>query len=292
MAIVCGSVGLIGKALVSRLRDEQCRIITIDPPGAVPSDPQSPGVPFAAETRLHGSLAETATWEALQARLRADGVAPRAFVHAVSGFASPNCSLGADQTCQEAAFCDVVGSAMLACEHVMPLMTGGDAAIVFLASVLAGWDTRAEAARYSASQAGLLALMRSLAVSGAPDGIRVNAVGLGLVVDELDGQPALPPEMFGRIPLGRAASPHDIVDAIMFLLSADARHVVGTTLVVDGGQSLQSWSNAPHAGQYRQPLTPRTPHPQPFSPRSGEKGAKAGASKSLLSRRVRRGGWG
>ncbi|MDF3017922.1 MAG: short-chain dehydrogenase/reductase, partial [Thermomicrobiales bacterium] len=148
----------------------------------------------------------------------------------------------------------------------------GEAAIVFLASVLAGWDTRAGAGRYSASQAGLLALMRSLALSGAPDAIRVNAVGLGLMVDDQDSQTALPPEILGRIPLGRAASPDDVVDAILFLLSADAGHIAGSTLVVDGGQSLQSWSNAPRVGHYPLALAQKTPHPPPFSPRSGEKG--------------------
>jgi NAD(P)-dependent dehydrogenase (short-subunit alcohol dehydrogenase family) len=242
VAIACGSDSLVGKALVSRLGDEQWRIITVDPPGAVPHD--------AAETRLHGPLEETATWVALQECLRDDGLTPRAFVHAVSGFASPDSSLGPDQNYRETAFCDVVRSAALGCEHVMPLMTGGDAAVVFLASVLAGWDTRAGAGRYSASQAGLLALMRSLALSGAADAIRVNAVGLGLVADDQDRQTALPPEILGRIPLGRAASPDDIVDAILFLLSADVGHIAGSTLAVDGGQSLQSWSNAPRVGQY------------------------------------------
>ena len=176
VAIVCGSDSLVGKALVSRLGDERWRIITIDPPDAVPH--------FAAETSLQGPLEEIATWEALQARLREDRITPRAFVHAVSGFVSPDSSLGADEKCGETVFCDVVGSAALACDHVMPLMTADDAAIVLVASVLAGWDTRAGAAGYSASQAGLLALARSLALSGAPDAIRVNAVVLGLVADD------------------------------------------------------------------------------------------------------------
>jgi NAD(P)-dependent dehydrogenase (short-subunit alcohol dehydrogenase family) len=255
VAIVCGSDSLVGKTLMSRLGDERWRIITVDPPGAMPHD--------AAETRLHGPLEETATWAALQARLRDEGLTPRAFVHAVSGFVSPDSSLGPDQGRWESVFCDVVRSAALGCEQVMPLMTGGDAAIVFLASVLAGWDTRAEAGRYGASQAGLLALMRSLALSGAPDAIRVNAVGLGLVADDQDRQAAAPPEILGRIPLGRAASPDDIVDAILFLLSADAGHITGSTLVVDGGQSLQSWSNAPRVGQYPQRFSPRMPNPQP-----------------------------
>jgi enoyl-[acyl-carrier-protein] reductase (NADH) len=179
----------------------------------------------------------------------------------------------------------------------MPLMAEGDAAIVLLASVLAGWDTRTGAGGYSASQGGLLALARSLALSGGPDGIRVNAVAAGLVAEDHDGQAAVPAAVAGRIPLGRAASPADIVDAIMFLLSADARHITGSTLVIDGGQSLQSCSNAPREGHYHDFLAPNVPHPQPppaslvpgpsktgegafttvvgstpFSARSGEKG--------------------
>jgi NAD(P)-dependent dehydrogenase (short-subunit alcohol dehydrogenase family) len=229
VAIVCGSDSLVGKALVSRLSDERWRIITVDPPGATAS--------YGADIRHYGPLEETGTWTALQARLHDGGLTPRAFVHAVSGFASPDCSLGPDQGNSETVFCDVVRSAALGCEHVMPLMTGGDAAIVFLASVLAGWDTRAGVSQYSASQAGLLALTRSLALSGAPDAIRVNAVGLGFVADDQDRQ-AAPPEILGRIPLGRSASPDDIVDTILFLLSADAGHITGSTLIVDGGQSL------------------------------------------------------
>jgi NAD(P)-dependent dehydrogenase (short-subunit alcohol dehydrogenase family) len=267
VAIICGSDSLAGKALVSRLADERWRIITVDSPGAVPH--------HAAESRLHGPLEEIATWEAVQARLCEDRITPRAFIHAVSGFTSPDGSQDADEKRGEAVFCDVVRSAALGCEHVMPLMTGGNAAIVFLASMLAGWDTRARESRYSASQAGLLALARSLALAGAPDAIRVNAVGLGLIAADQDEQ-LVPSEILDRIPLGRAANPDDVVDAILFLLSADAGHITGSTLVVDGGQSLQSWSNAPRAGRYPQPLAPKTPHsprhPLRGYPRSGEKG--------------------
>ena len=46
VVIVCGSDSLVGKALVSRLGDERWRIITVDPPGAVPH--------HAVETRIHG----------------------------------------------------------------------------------------------------------------------------------------------------------------------------------------------------------------------------------------------
>ena len=86
VAIVCGTDSLVGNALVSRLRDERWRIVAIDPPGAVGQQ--------AAEIRLHGPLAESATWQALRDRLRDDGVSPRAFIHAVSGFAGTDSPCG------------------------------------------------------------------------------------------------------------------------------------------------------------------------------------------------------
>ena len=57
-AVVCGSDSLVGNALLSRLRDERWRIVTIDPPGAVAHN--------AAAIRLHGPLEDPATWQALQ----------------------------------------------------------------------------------------------------------------------------------------------------------------------------------------------------------------------------------
>jgi NAD(P)-dependent dehydrogenase (short-subunit alcohol dehydrogenase family) len=273
VAIVCGNDSLVGNALVARLKDQRWRVATIDPLGADPH--------HGAEISLYGPLGEPATWQALRDRLRDHRLSPQVFIHAVSGFAGPDSPRGAGLNSQGATSCELLDGATLGCENVMPLMTGGEAAIVFLASVFADWDTYAEAGRYGASQAGLLALMRSLAVAGGPDGIRVNAVAAGLVSDET-GLLALPTEVRGRIPLGRAAIPDDIVDAILFLLSVDARHITGSTLVVDGGQSLQSWSNAPRDGNYPRRFSQNAPHPQPFSPRSEEKGAELGGKEPPL----------
>jgi len=202
----------------------------------------------AAEISLHGPLEEPATWQALRERLRDEGVGPRAFIHAMSGFAGPDSPGASGQKSQDPAFCDLIDGAMLGCEHVMPLMTDGDASVVFLGSDLAGWDTHAGTGPYSATQAGLLALMRSLTLSAGPRGIRVNAVATGLVADDQDGQ-ALPPEVRGRIPLGRAANPDDIVNAIMFLLSEDASLLVGNLVLVDGGTDAILNSRPPRSNE-------------------------------------------
>jgi len=41
-----------------------------------------------------------------------------------------------------------------------------------------------------------------------------------------------------------------VAAAVAFLASDDARHISGSLLLIDGGQTLQSWSNAPDADAY------------------------------------------
>jgi NAD(P)-dependent dehydrogenase (short-subunit alcohol dehydrogenase family) len=98
---------------------------------------------------------------------------------------------------------------------------------------------------YSLAKGALAAYARSLALVGAPDGIRVNVICPGPV-----DTPMLP-QFFGRepgadvsdlmanfigfVPLGRPAQPAEIAGVIAFLASDDAGFVTGVTLPVDGG---------------------------------------------------------
>jgi NAD(P)-dependent dehydrogenase (short-subunit alcohol dehydrogenase family) len=53
-----------------------------------------------------------------------------------------------------------------------------------------------------------------------------------------------------RIPLRRVGQPEDVAGPVLFLASDMARHITGTTLLIDGGQTMQSWSNAPDGEEY------------------------------------------
>jgi NAD(P)-dependent dehydrogenase (short-subunit alcohol dehydrogenase family) len=54
----------------------------------------------------------------------------------------------------------------------------------------------------------------------------------------------------GKIPLRRIGQPRDVAAMVAFLASEDAIHITGAGWLIDGGQTIQSWANAPRAGSY------------------------------------------
>lgn len=94
-------------------------------------------------------------------------------------------------------------------------------------------------AAYTASKGGVRALTKALAIELSPLGIRVNAIGPGLIATPLNAKARENPNYMknfeGRIPLGRIGTPADIAPVAVFLASDMARYVTGVTLPVDGG---------------------------------------------------------
>lgn len=88
---------------------------------------------------------------------------------------------------------------------------------------------------YSATKAGLEALVSSLAVEIAPYGVRVNAVAPGAIDTAMNPQALLGQRTARSIPLRRVGDPEDVAWPIVFLLGDEARYVTGASLVVDGG---------------------------------------------------------
>jgi NAD(P)-dependent dehydrogenase (short-subunit alcohol dehydrogenase family) len=96
---------------------------------------------------------------------------------------------------------------------------------------------------YSASKAALDSMTKSMALEWAGKGIRVNGVAPGHVLTEgveadfaagrLDRA-----AMMQRIPAGRVADVADVAEAVLFLASERARHIVGATLTIDGGEGM------------------------------------------------------
>jgi len=124
------------------------------------------------------------------------------------------------------------------------LMTG-PGAMVAISSIAGGVYGWGEHAHYGAAKAGVVGLVRSVAVELAPRGIRVNTVVPGYVVtpQSLDPVNSLGPEGLDRagrgIPLGRAGRPEEIATVIRFLTSPEASYLTGQEIVVDGGLTVR-----------------------------------------------------
>src|SRR5581483_10974796 len=146
----------------------------------------------------------------------------------------------------------------LSCKYGAPaLIQSGGGAIVNMGSSTAGWDVLPGSAPYMASKEGVHALTKNLALELAGYGIRVNAICPGIIQTQLsfDQSAAASENNFfkrfaQRIPLRRVGQPEDVTAAVAFLASDDARHITGSMLLIDGGQTLQSWSNAPEGDEY------------------------------------------
>lgn len=115
-------------------------------------------------------------------------------------------------------------------------------AIVNISSIAAR-RTAPEMLPYSIACAALDQMTRSMAVSLAPHGVRVNGVALGGVMTRglkaaLKERADLRAELTSVTPLGRVGEADEIAEAALFLASDRAGFVTGQILVVDGGRTL------------------------------------------------------
>lgn len=110
-----------------------------------------------------------------------------------------------------------------------------------VAGTVSSWP---EHSHYAAAKAGLVGLVKSLAVEFGADGVTANAVAPGVIrtPQALDPVNSLGPEgvdaVAAKIPAGRVGTPDDIAYVYQFLASEQASYVNGQLIVVDGARHL------------------------------------------------------
>jgi NAD(P)-dependent dehydrogenase (short-subunit alcohol dehydrogenase family) len=159
-------------------------------------------------------------------------------------------AIGSILTADRAQFEDVITTNLvgpfLAVRHAVPhLIRSAPASVILIASVVAVTAMK-ERVAYITSKAGLLGMMRSMALDLAEHRVRVNAISPSLVLTEL-AQEILSREVDSAAtlarrqaqhPLGRLGEPQDIGAAAVYLASEDSGWMTGQNLVIDGGLSV------------------------------------------------------
>jgi len=120
----------------------------------------------------------------------------------------------------------------------------GSGAIVNCSSI-GGILGGAQRGTYHGAKHGVIGLTKSAALEYAAHGIRINSICPGLFQTSMSdkmiaaGQKEALDAMLAQVPIGRLGRPEEIASVVLFLCSDMAGMVIGHTLVVDGGYSIQ-----------------------------------------------------
>lgn len=153
----------------------------------------------------------------------------------------PVTDLGRDQW--DAVISTNLTSAFLGAKYQIPAMLDrGAGSIVFVSSFVGYTAAMPGVAAYAASKAGMIGLMKSLAVEYGAQGIRANALlpggtqtAMADVMADTDEMREFVREMHA---LKRISEPHEQAEAALFLASEASSFVTGTAMLVDGGVSI------------------------------------------------------
>jgi NAD(P)-dependent dehydrogenase (short-subunit alcohol dehydrogenase family) len=130
--------------------------------------------------------------------------------------------------------------------EIAAMRTRGGGSIVNMSSVTSDITAVPANGLYAATKGGVNALTKAAAVEVAKDNISVNSLAFAaidipgdMIWRFLDSQGIAPEQLVCMFPIGRMGRPEELVAAVRYLCSDDARYVTGTMLVLDGGYTAQ-----------------------------------------------------
>lgn len=234
--VVTGGASGIGRATALRFLEEGCRVVVIDRDVAASAAldrevPELDAVLIAdvsreAEVRLAYQRID-ALWGGLDVLINNAGISRR----------HEFLEITADDW-RETLETNLTGLFMVAQQAARRMVAARRGVILNMASMNAhvGCPNYAD---YNASKAGVVELTRTMALELAP-AVRVMAVSPGAVrtpMQEAEYTEAMFAELDAKIPLRRHARPEEIAALFAFLASDEAPYLVGTSVLIDGGEA-------------------------------------------------------
>lgn len=247
VAVVTGGASGIGAATVRRFVEEGARVVVADVQ-------DQPGARLAVELEgsavfVHCDVTREENLEATVAlAVKEYGRLDVFYANAgVMGALGPiDCTRTADA---DVTIAVNLRGVLLSMKHAAKVMKVARSGVILATSSPAGQVGGVGAHTYSATKAGIIGLIQSVAAELRPYGVRVNAIVPGAIVsamtaDILTGDPTDTTRAHDILAdaerMTRPGSPEDIAAAAAFLASDDASFVTGSTFHIDGG-----YTNAP-----------------------------------------------
>ncbi len=234
-ALVTGSSQGIGLAIAGGLRDSGALVLHhghhTEAPEGIPSD-----APYFCADLLDHQAPQRLVAEAFARAPELDALV----CNAGSFFDSPALELTPEQW--ERTFTLNVSSAFfMAQAFARRLVSDQRGGAIVITTSTNGFQAEVDSVAYDSSKGALVMMIRSLAVSLAPHGIRVNGIAPGLIRTPLTNEwmttraHDLIPHYERGIPLARIGKPEDVAGAVAFLLSDAAAYITGEIIRIDGG---------------------------------------------------------
>jgi NAD(P)-dependent dehydrogenase (short-subunit alcohol dehydrogenase family) len=238
VVIITGAARGMGRATAAACRAEGAALVVSDRDAAV----EELGVPFVVGDVADPSLAAQAVELALETHGAVHGLA-----HVAGAHLNGDITEVTDEEWARILAINLTGP-MVWSRAVVPAMTAaGGGSIILVASINAS-VAHPRSVAYTSSKAGVLGLMRSLALDGGPANIRANTISPGSIATEMLleaaarhplGDKALQAHRQAN-PLGRLGEPSEIANTCVFLLSDEAPYITGADFKVDGGRTART----------------------------------------------------
>jgi NAD(P)-dependent dehydrogenase (short-subunit alcohol dehydrogenase family) len=245
VAMITGAAGGIGSACARLFADEGARVLMVDR--------EADGLAAAARAigeRARHLAADVTRAEDMQACVRAaaeqlGGLDIAVLNAGIEGEVRPIPDY------PEEMFDRVIAvnlrGVWLGLKYAMPEIARRGGGSIIITSSIAGVRGRAGLSAYVASKHAVIGLMRTAALEGAPDGIRVNTVNPSPTETRMmrslehqrapDDPGAVRRELERSSPQGRYAAPEEIARLMLFLASDDSAHCNGSVYMIDGGRN-------------------------------------------------------
>ncbi|XAS74204.1 SDR family NAD(P)-dependent oxidoreductase [Micrococcaceae bacterium Sec5.1] len=231
--LVTGAAGGLGSDTADRLAREGATVVCTDVSAGGRGDGSSPSNCMALNVTQRPDWDHTVQ-AVLQRYGRIDGAL---FAHGIQGPEVPVTEMPAE------GWARTLSVNLDGCLHglasILPVLTKQAYGRIAILSSISAREGNPHQAAYSASKAGLVALVKTAAKEVAPYGVTVNSIAPSMMKTRLlqDLSPERNAQLLAKVPMGRVGLPEEFSALASWLLSTEASYMTGQTLDLSGGRN-------------------------------------------------------